>query len=195
MSENDKDAPAPEPAGEGSPEEVVGWRTAVQLADGGQQDPDSVQGAHKPRAEGFVDAGSMLGDHDWEWESSELEGQEEYTVWVAGGGAAEGQLEKIAVKGELLHFAHGGVGAKGAVPVRRKELAADGFNWEGIAFNAGCELHDVDVSQQTLKCVSFMGVKFVGTADFSGTCIVLKLRLILRSLTCVCASHPLLRAA
>ena len=171
-------------AGEGSPEEVVGWRTAVQLADG---DP--------ARAEGFVDAESMVNDHDWEWESSELEGQEEYTVWVAGEGAAEGQLEKIAVKGELLHFAHGGVGAKGAVPVRRKELAADGFNWEGIAFNAGCELHDVNVSKQKLKCVSFMGVKFVGTADFSSTCTVLKLRLILRSLTRVCASHPLLRAA
>jgi hypothetical protein len=134
----------------------------------------------------------MVNDHDWEWESSELEGQGEYTVWAAGEGAAEGQLEKIAVKGELLHFAHGGVGAKGAVPVRRKELAADGFNWEGIAFKAGCELHDVNVSEQKLKCVSFMGVKFVGTADFSGTCIVLKLRLILRSLNaCVCfASAP-----
>jgi hypothetical protein len=187
MSENDK--PAPVPGGEGSPEEVVGWRTAVQLADGGQQDPDSAQGAQKPRVEGFVVPGPR---HRWKWESSELEGQEEYTVWVAGEGAAEGQLEKIAVKGELLHFAHG---AKGAAPVRRKELAADGFNWEGIAFKAGCELHDVNVSKQKLKCVSFMGVKFVGTADFSGTCIVLKLRLILRSLTRVCASHPLLRAA
>jgi hypothetical protein len=194
MSENDKDAPAPEPGGEGSLEEVVGWRTAVQLADGGQQDPDSAQGAHKPRAEGFVDYDSR-DYHEWEWGSSELEGQEEYDVWVAGEGAAEGQLEMIAVKGELLHFAHGGVGAKGAVPVRRKELDADGFNWEGIAFKAGCELHDVNVSKQKLKCVSFIEVKFVGTAVFSGTCIVLKLRLTLRSLTRVYASHPLIRAA
>ena len=151
MSENDK--------------EVVGWRTAVQLADGGQQDPGSAQGVHKPRAEGFVDAQKWK----WKWESSGLQGQEEYTVWVAGEGAAEGQLEKIAVKGELLHFAHGGVGAKGAVPVRRKELAADGFNWEGIAFKAGCELHDVNMWKQKLKCVSFEEVKFVGKANFSGT--------------------------
>ena len=82
----------------------------------------------------------------------------------------QARFEVMKVKGEQLHFTHGGAGAKRAVPIRRKELDSDQFEWSGITFVAGALLADLNLSKKTLKCVCFDSAEITGAANFAGLC-------------------------